>query len=98
MMSVDYPRTLEAWILHKVSPLASEILTRKFEEMDDGSELDCPQEEFYAQIYSVFDDPGLAMAAFVDGKESLAAIALQRVLDGHLGLSCILSVLAAKPP
>jgi hypothetical protein len=77
-------------ILHELSPLASEILTRKFEEMDGASDLDCPQEKFYAQIYSVFDDPGLAMAALVDGKESLAAMALQRVLDGHLGLSCTL--------
>lgn len=90
VMSVDYPRTLEALILHKLSPLASEILTRKFEEMDaSASELDCPQEEFYAQIYSVFDDPRLAMASLVDGKEALAAMALERVLDGNLGLSSV---------
>lgn len=90
VMSVEYPRTLEGLILHELSPLACEILTRKFEEMDGASDLDCPQEKFYAQIYSVFDDPGLAMVALVDGKESLAAMALQRVLDGHLGLSCTL--------
>lgn len=90
VMAVEYPRTLEGLILHELSPLACEILTRKFEEMDGASDLDCPQEKFYAQIYSVFDDPGLAMAALVDGKEALAAMALQRVLDGHLGLSCVL--------
>ncbi|KAG0609283.1 hypothetical protein M758_8G172600 [Ceratodon purpureus] len=95
VMSIDYPKTLEALILHKLSPLASEILTRKFEEMDADSGLDLPQEEFYAQIYRVFDDPGLAMAALVDGKESLAAMALQRVLDGNLGLSCTLPGQAA---
>lgn len=89
VMSFDYPRTLEAMILQKLSPLASEILTRRFEEMDAEAELDCPQGEFYAQIYSVFDDPGLAMTALVNGKESFAATALQQVLDGNLGLSCI---------
>lgn len=88
-MSIEYPRTLEALILHKLSPIASEILTRKFEEMDAASELECPQEEFYAQIYSVFDEPRLAMASLVDGKEALAAMALERVLDGNLGLSSV---------
>lgn len=89
VMSIEYPRTLEALILHRLSPIASEILTRKFEEMDAAVELDCPQEEFYAQIYSVFDEPRLAMASLVDGKEALAAMALERVLDGNLGLNSV---------
>lgn len=30
----NFPRTLEALVLHALSPLGAEILTRKFEEMD----------------------------------------------------------------
>lgn len=86
VMSVDYPRTFEALILHNLSPLAAEILTRKFEAMDAEAELDWPQEEFYAQIYSVFDNPGVAMATLVDRKESFAAMALKRVMDGNFGI------------
>lgn len=96
VMSTEYPRTLEALILHNLSPLACEILTRKFEAMDEASELDCPQEEFYAQLYSIFDDPRLAMAALVNGKEALAAMALEQVLDGYLGLSS--AQVHAPPP
>lgn len=30
----NFPRTLEALILHLLSPMAAEVLTRKFDELD----------------------------------------------------------------
>lgn len=89
VMSSEFPRTFEALILHGLSPAASEILTRRFEQMDGELELEISQEEFYERIYSVFDDPRLAMASLLDGKESFSALALKRVMDQYLGLSCI---------
>ena len=89
VMSIDFPRTLEALILHKISPIACEILTRRFEEMDSMSEVVfVPQEEFYKRIYGVFDNPRQAMASLLDGKEAFAAAVLKRVMDRYLGLNC----------
>jgi hypothetical protein len=88
VMVSEFPRTFEALILNGLSPAASELLTRRFEEMDTMSELGMSQAEFYEHIYSVFDNPRSAMAALLDGKESFAALALKRVMDCYLGLSC----------
>ncbi|CAM6030660.1 unnamed protein product, partial [Sphagnum balticum] len=72
VMVSEFPRTFEALILNGLSPAASELLTRRFEEMDTMSELGMSQAEFYEHIYSVFDNPRSAMAALLDGKESFA--------------------------
>ncbi|KAK9146583.1 hypothetical protein Sjap_006486 [Stephania japonica] len=81
----NFPRTLEALIIHTLSPLGAEVLTRKFDEMDRL----IPKEErdtFYMEFYAVFDDQGAAMDAILSGKESFAQQAFKNVLDKHLGV------------
>ncbi|KAL7112987.1 hypothetical protein ACP275_04G035400 [Erythranthe tilingii] len=84
-MAHNFPRTLEAFILHALSPVGAEVLTRKFEQMDqmigadDGS-------QFYQKFYSVFDDQFAAMDALLNGKESFASQAFNNVLVQYLGI------------
>ncbi|CAL9172449.1 unnamed protein product [Musa hybrid cultivar] len=79
-----FPRTLEALILHMLSPKGAEVLTRKFDEMDQQimKEEQC---EFYRQFYGVFDDQFAAMDAILNGKELFALQAFKNVLDKYLG-------------
>ncbi|XP_075642050.1 lysine-specific demethylase JMJ31 isoform X2 [Castanea sativa] len=75
-MAYNFPRTLEALILHLLSPVGAEVLTRKFEEMDQQiTEED--RNKFYQVFYGAFDDQFSAMDAILNGKESFA---LQPVL------------------
>lgn len=84
-MANQFPRTLEALILHVLSPIAAELLTQKFDEMDRQITKG-QQVQFYQLFYSVFDDPNVAMDAILRGKEAFAFQALQNVMDQYLGL------------
>nr|XP_009786201.1 PREDICTED: uncharacterized protein LOC104234348 [Nicotiana sylvestris] len=82
----NFPRTLEALVLHVLTPVGSEILTRKFEEMDQlisGED----QNEFYRIFYGVFDDQSAAMDALLNGKELVARQAFENVLDQYMGIN-----------
>ncbi|XP_057825847.2 lysine-specific demethylase JMJ31 isoform X2 [Cryptomeria japonica] len=87
VMVNQFPRTLEALIIHGLSPKAAEILTQKFDEMDKEAAKD-EQEEFYRLFYSVFDDHHAAMEVILNGKESFAFLALKTVLERYLGVNC----------
>ncbi|KAK6937573.1 Cupin-like domain 8 [Dillenia turbinata] len=67
----NFPRTLEALIVHSLSPVGAEVLTRKFDEMDRQLTED-DRNEFYQQFYGVFDDQFAAMDTILNGKESFA--------------------------
>lgn len=85
-MANNFPRTLEALVLHALTPVGSEILTRKFEEMDQlisGED----QNQFYRIFYGVFDDQSAAMDALLNGKELFARQAFENVLDQYLGIN-----------
>ncbi|KAG9451839.1 hypothetical protein H6P81_004743 [Aristolochia fimbriata] len=86
-MAHNFPRTLEALVLHMLSPLAAEVLTRKFDEMDQqGTKTE--QSNFYQLFYGVFDDQFAAMDAILNGKEALAFQAFKNVLDKYLAVKC----------
>lgn len=85
-MANNFPRTLEALVLHALTPVGSEILTRKFEEMDQlisGED----QNQFYRIFYGVFDDQSAAMDALLNGKELFARQAFENVLDRYMGIN-----------
>ncbi|XP_048442990.1 uncharacterized protein LOC103941891 isoform X2 [Pyrus x bretschneideri] len=81
----SFPRTLEALILHLLSPVGAEVLTRKFEGMD---QLITEEERnnFYKAFYGAFDDQFAAMDAILNGKEVFAQQAYKNVLDKYLGV------------
>ncbi|KAF3436245.1 hypothetical protein FNV43_RR23337 [Rhamnella rubrinervis] len=84
-MARNFPRTLEALILHLLSPVGAEVLTCKFEEMDQEiTEED--RNGFYQVFYSAFDDQFAAMDAILNGKESFSHQAFKNVLDKYLGV------------
>ncbi|TXG63719.1 hypothetical protein EZV62_010713 [Acer yangbiense] len=84
-MAHNFPRTLEALILHLLSPVGAEVLTRKFDEMDrQASEED--RNKFYQVFYGAFDDQFAAMNAILNGKESFALQAFKNALDKFLGM------------
>lgn len=87
VMVNQFPRTLEALIIHGLSPLGAEILTRKFDEMDKEVEKE-EQEGFYRLFYSVFDDQHAAMESILKGKERFSFLALKNVMVLYLGLTC----------
>ncbi|WJZ90079.1 hypothetical protein VitviT2T_009253 [Vitis vinifera] len=82
----NFPRTLEALILYLLSPVGAEVLTRKFEEMDQHITEE-ERNEFYQLFYGVFDDQFAAMKAILNGKESFALQAFKNVLDQYLGVN-----------
>ncbi|ONH93488.1 hypothetical protein PRUPE_8G234700 [Prunus persica] len=84
-MVKNFPRTLEALILHLLSPVGAEVLTCKFEEMDQQiTEED--RNRFYQVFYGAFDDQFAAMDAILNGKELFALQAYKNVLDKYLGV------------
>ncbi|XP_024527933.1 uncharacterized protein LOC9631850 isoform X5 [Selaginella moellendorffii] len=83
-MVTTFPRSLEALVLHALSPVAAELLTKQFEEMDSIAS-EASQGEFYKHFYSVFDDSSVAMAALLDRKEAFASKALDSVMEKFLG-------------
>ncbi|XWS31519.1 hypothetical protein CRYUN_Cryun23aG0083500 [Craigia yunnanensis] len=83
-MAHNFPRTLEALILHLLSPVGAEVLTRKFDEIDkQNTEED--RNKFYQVFYGVFDNQFAAMDAILNGKESFARQAFKNVFDKYLG-------------
>ncbi|GLT77087.1 hypothetical protein SLA2020_487050 [Shorea laevis] len=84
-MAHNFPRTLEALILHLLSPVGAEVLTRKFDEIDQqNSEED--RNKFYQIFYGAFDDQFAAMDVILNGKESFAHQAFKTVLDKYMGV------------
>ncbi|PIN18449.1 Phosphatidylserine-specific receptor PtdSerR, contains JmjC domain [Handroanthus impetiginosus] len=85
-MAHNFPRTLEAFILHALSPVGVEVLTRKFEQLDQIMASD-DRSQFYEKFYSVFDNKFSAMDALLNGKESFACQAFSNVLVQYLGIN-----------
>ncbi|XP_011079921.1 uncharacterized protein LOC105163313 [Sesamum indicum] len=85
-MAHNFPRTLEAFLLHALSPVGVEVLTRKFEQMDQMISAE-DRSQFYQKFYSVFDNQFAAMDALLNGKESFACQAFNNVLVQYLGIS-----------
>ncbi|CAA7388076.1 unnamed protein product [Spirodela intermedia] len=81
----SFPRTLEALILQSLSPLAAEILTRKFDELDQQTSKE-EQGEFFQLFYGVFDDHFAAMDSILNGKESFSFQVFRNVLNQYLGV------------
>ncbi|RDX83606.1 Lysine-specific demethylase JMJ30, partial [Mucuna pruriens] len=67
-MAHNFPRTLEALVLHVLSPVGAEVLTRKFDEMDQQT-LEEDRNRFYEVFYSAFDDQSAAINSILKGKE-----------------------------
>jgi hypothetical protein len=85
-MARYFPRTLEALILHMLSPIAAEVLTQKFDEIDQqtGEE---DRTQFFREFYSAFDDEAAAMDIILSRKEAFAFQAFKNVLDKFLGVN-----------
>ena len=82
----NFPRTPEALILHMLSPVGAEVLTQKFDGIDQQtSEED--RNNFYQAFYGAFDDQFAAMDAILTGKESFAHQAFKNVLEKYLGVN-----------
>ncbi|KAJ7006163.1 hypothetical protein NC653_005502 [Populus alba x Populus x berolinensis] len=56
----NFPRTLDALILHLLSPVGVEVLTWKFDEIDQQTTED-DRNKFYQGSYGAFDDQFAAM-------------------------------------
>ncbi|KAH6767806.1 2-oxoglutarate and oxygenase superfamily protein [Perilla frutescens var. hirtella] len=82
----NFPRTLEAFVLHALSPVGVEVLTRKFEQMDQRITPD-ERSQFYQKFYSVFDNQFSAMDILLNGKESFACQAFNNVLVQYLQIN-----------
>ncbi|KAG2592050.1 hypothetical protein PVAP13_5NG523500 [Panicum virgatum] len=78
-----FPRTLETLVLNMLRPVGAEILTRKFDEIDQLTTKE-EQAEFYKTFYSVFEDQYAAMDVLLNGKESFSFQVFQNVLDKYL--------------
>ncbi|XVF32505.1 hypothetical protein REPUB_Repub17cG0088700 [Reevesia pubescens] len=84
ILSHNFPRTLEALILHLLSPVGADVLTRKFDEIDK-QKTEEDRNKFYQVFYGVFDNQFAAMDAILNGKESFTRQAFKNVLDKYLG-------------
>ncbi|CAL4961121.1 unnamed protein product [Urochloa decumbens] len=78
-----FPRTVEALVLNMLGPVGAEILTRKFDEIDQQTTKE-EQAEFYKTLYSVFEDQYAAMDVLLNGKELFSFQVFQDVLDKYL--------------
>ncbi|KAF9682932.1 hypothetical protein SADUNF_Sadunf05G0159200 [Salix dunnii] len=87
-MAHNFPRTLEAMILHLLSPVGAEVLTRKFDEVDQNTTED-DRNKFYQGFYGAFDDQFAAMDAILNGKELFAQQAFKNSLDKYLGVNIV---------
>ncbi|KAF3785695.1 tRNA wybutosine-synthesizing protein 5 [Nymphaea thermarum] len=87
VMAKSFPRTLEALVLHMLSPAGAEILTQKFDEMDKKTTKE-EQNEFYSLLYGIFEDRSAVMDAILNRKEAFGFQVLRNVLDQHLGVVC----------
>lgn len=86
-MATKTPRTLEAMILHGLTPISAEILTRKLEEKStkrkpkkDSSPAD-DDTTFYQIFYGVFSDgPDKALSTLVRHKEEFSQEAMDSLI------------------
>ncbi|KAF8663865.1 hypothetical protein HU200_055200 [Digitaria exilis] len=78
-----FPRTLETLVLDMLGPVGAEILTRKFDEIDQQTTKE-EQAEFYKTFYSVFEDQYAAMDVLLNGKELFSFQVFQNALDKYL--------------
>ncbi|CAL5206976.1 unnamed protein product [Lathyrus oleraceus] len=85
-MASNFPRTLEALVLHVLSPVGIEVLTRKFDEMDEQV-LGEDRSKFYESFYGAFDDQTAAMNSILKGKELFTQQAFKNVLDKFVGVN-----------
>lgn len=85
-MANNFPRTLEALVLHVLSPVGAEVLTRKFDEMDELT-IEEDRNRFYEVFYSAFDDQSAAMNSILKGKELFTQQAFKNVLDKFVGMN-----------
>lgn len=85
-MANNFPRTLEALVLHVLSPVAAEVLTRKFDEMDELT-IEEDRNRFYEVFYSAFDDQSAAMNSILKGKELFTQQVFKNVLDKFVGVN-----------
>ncbi|XP_073141034.1 lysine-specific demethylase JMJ31 isoform X1 [Henckelia pumila] len=85
-MAHNFPRTLEAFILHALSPVGSEVLTKKFEQLDQTITAN-EQGQFYQKFYSVFDNQFSAMDVILNRKELFAHQAFKNALFQYLGIN-----------
>ncbi|KAL5068165.1 hypothetical protein RYX36_019052 [Vicia faba] len=85
-MASSFPRTLEALVLHVLSPVGIEVLTRKFDEMDEQV-LEEDRSKFYEAFYGAFDDQTAAMNSILKGKELFTQQAFKNVLDKFVGVN-----------
>ncbi|KAE9463941.1 hypothetical protein C3L33_04133, partial [Rhododendron williamsianum] len=94
----NFPRTLEALMLHLLSPVGAEVLTRKFDEMDQlTAEED--RNKFYEVFYGAFDDQCAAMDAILSGKECFArqrSYAMWQIREEHPIVPLVVSPLKDK--
>ncbi|KAE9611467.1 hypothetical protein Lalb_Chr06g0162781 [Lupinus albus] len=63
----NFPRTLEAFVQHVISPIGAEVLTQKFDEMYQQT-LEEDRSRFYEVFYNAFDDQSAAMNSILKGK------------------------------
>uniref|UniRef100_A0A2K2BDH4 Cupin-like domain-containing protein n=1 Tax=Populus trichocarpa TaxID=3694 RepID=A0A2K2BDH4_POPTR len=75
-MAHNFPRTLDALILHLLSPVGAEVLTRKFDEIDQQT-TEGDRNKFYQGFYGAFDDQFAAFAHW----------AFEKSLDKYLGVN-----------
>ncbi|KAJ7972738.1 2-oxoglutarate (2OG) and Fe(II)-dependent oxygenase superfamily protein [Quillaja saponaria] len=85
-MAHNFPRTLETLVLHVLSPVGAEVLTQKFDEIDQQT-AEGERRTFFEVFYSAFDDQSAAMDSILKGKELFALQAFKNVLDKYLGVN-----------
>lgn len=90
-MAHNFPRTLEALVLHVLSPVGAEILTRKFDEMDQQT-LEEDRNRFYEVFYSAFDDQSAAMNSILKGKELFTQQVIVELCSSFISWNLMFSI------
>jgi hypothetical protein len=89
-MALHAPAMLRGLLLERLSPVAAELLTARFEEADEArggsAALDAhrPDGGFYGPFYGAFPEPHKLLTRLLELKEQLAADALERVIAALL--------------
>lgn len=87
VLAQQAPDELRRLFLERLSPVAAELMTARFEEADaqrGGSAAADGEDGFYGHLYGVFPDRQQLVARLLDLKDALAADALQRVIGAVL--------------
>ncbi|OIW12649.1 hypothetical protein TanjilG_24582 [Lupinus angustifolius] len=84
-MAHNFSRTLEAFVLHVLSPIGAEVISQKIDEMDQQI-LEEDRSRFYEVFFSAFDDQSAAMNLILKGKESFTQQAFKSVMGKFVGL------------